>query len=152
MEIIHPTQYKINNLQHPANIRQEGNKMPEKDPASYTLLTYAWVLALSILGGTASFFGKIKAGAARWFNIAELVGEVFISAFAGVVTFYLCEWSGFAPLLTAVLVAVAGHMGTRAIFVLEQFFEKRILGQTSAILSDSGVGNNRVEPENNEHR
>lgn len=102
--------------------------MPEKDPTTYGAITYAWVFALSILGGTASFFGKVKAGSARWFNIAELVGEMFISAFAGVVTFFLCEWSGFTPLLTAVLVAIAGHMGTRAIFVLEQFFERRILG------------------------
>lgn len=102
--------------------------MPEKDPASYGLITYAWVFALSVLGGTASFFSKVKAGAARWFNIAELIGEMFISAFAGVATFYLCEFANFAPLLTAVLVAIAGHMGTRAIFVLEQFFERRILG------------------------
>lgn len=107
--------------------------MPEKDPTSYGLITYAWVVALSILGGAASFFGKVKSGAARWFNIAELIGEMFISAFAGLVTFYLCEWSGFSPLLTAVLVAVAGHMGTRAIFVLERFFEQRILGQTPAM-------------------
>jgi len=107
--------------------------MPEKDPTSYGFITYGWVFALSILGGAASFFGKVKSGVARWFNIAEFMGELFISAFAGVVTFYLCEWSGFSPLLTAVLVAVAGHMGTRAIFVLERFFEQRILGQTPAM-------------------
>lgn len=118
--------------------------MPEKDPASYSLITYGWVLALSILGGAASFFGKVKAGAARWFNIAELIGETFISAFAGVCTFYLCEWSGFNPLLTAVLVAIAGHMGTRAIFVLERFFEQRILGQTPAMYPQ------RVEPQHGE--
>ena len=106
--------------------------MPEKDPLNYSLLTYAWVLALAMLGGTASFFGKIKSGSVRWFNLAELIGEMFISAFAGIVTFYLCEAGGFNQLMTAALVAIAGHMGTRAIFIMERFFEQRVLGRASA--------------------
>ena len=48
--------------------------MPEKDPTTYPLITYAWVLLLSSWGG---------------------------------------------------VVAISGHMGTRAIFHLEQFAESR---------------------------
>lgn len=105
--------------------------MPEKDPTSYALVTYLWVFALSILGGASSFFSKVKLGMTRWFNLTELIGELFTSAFAGIITFYICEASGFHGLLTAALVGISGHMGSRAIFVMEKFFEKRILGSTS---------------------
>lgn len=105
--------------------------MLEKDPLSYGWITYAWVFALACLGGATSFFAKVRAGTARWFNLTELLGELFTSAFAGVITFYLCEASKFPGLLTAALVGIAGHMGSRAIYVLERFFEQRILGQAA---------------------
>lgn len=112
--------------------------MPEKDPNSYQLATYLWVFALSMLGGVASFFAKVKKGFTRWFNITELIGELVTSAFAGIVTFYLCEYANFHSLLTASLVGISGHMGSRAIFVMEKFFEKRIMGTSTLDLSEVG--------------
>jgi hypothetical protein len=99
--------------------------VPEKSPENYTLLTYAWVFGLSALGGFVSFIRKVKSGHARAWNFIELIGEICTSVFAGVVTFYMCEWSGFSPLATAAFVAVAGHMGTRAIFLAEDVFKSR---------------------------
>lgn len=99
--------------------------MPEKDPTTYSLLTYAWVLALSALGGAVSFVRKVKSGAARAFNIPEFVGEIITSAFAGIITFWLCEAAEFRPLITAAFVGIAGHMGSRAIFHLEQFLTSK---------------------------
>lgn len=103
--------------------------MPEKDPASYPLITYAWVFALSAWGGIVSFLRKQKAGTARPFNFAELIGEVATSAFAGVITFWLCEASGFNQLISAAFVGIAGHMGSRAIFHLERFAEEKMIGK-----------------------
>lgn len=100
--------------------------MPEKDPTNFSLLTYGWVFMLSMLGGAVNFIGKVKAGAARPWNFTEFIGEIITSAFAGVLTFYLCEWSGTPPLLTAALVGISGHMGSRAIFRLEAWFDKKI--------------------------
>lgn len=99
--------------------------MPEKSPENYTLLTYFWVFGLSALGGAVSFMRKVREGHARAWNFAELLGEIATSAFAGVMTFYLCEWSGFAPLATAAFVGIAGHMGSKAIALLEGFFETK---------------------------
>lgn len=99
--------------------------MPEKSPENFGLITYAWVIGLSAMGGAVAFARKIRLGHARAFNIAEFVGEVATSAFAGVMTFYLCEASNFSPLITAALVGVAGHMGSRAIFQLENFFSTK---------------------------
>lgn len=99
--------------------------MPEKDPTSYSLLTYLWVFGLSSLGGVVSFLNKLKKGHARAFNIAEFMGEIATSAFAGVITFWLCENSGISPLVTAALVGVSGHMGSRAILLFEEWLAKK---------------------------
>lgn len=98
--------------------------MPEKDPTHYALLTYAWVLALSLLGGVVNFARKVREGTSRRYNFSEFIGELVTSAFAGLITFWLCEWAAVHPLLTAALVGISGHMGSRAIFKLEQVAER----------------------------
>ena len=100
--------------------------MPEKDPTNYSLLTYLWVLGLSAMGGLVSFFKKVQQGVARPFNLFEIVGEVVTSGFAGVITFYLCEWAEMDRMLTAALVGVCGHMGSRAFTLFEKVLEDRL--------------------------
>lgn len=99
--------------------------MSEKDPLNYSLLTYAWVVILSAWGGAVSFMRKRRRGLVKPFSWVELIVEVLTSAFAGVITFWLCEASRIEPLITAALVGVSGHMGSRAIFLIEQFVETR---------------------------
>lgn len=99
--------------------------MIEKDPTSYSVLTYAWVFGLAMLGGIVSFMRKLQAGHAKVFNIVEFVGEIVTSAFAGVIAFWLCENAGFSPLATASIVGVCGHMGSRTIFLLEGWLAKQ---------------------------
>ena len=97
----------------------------EKDPTSYSLITYTWVFCLAILGGIVNFMRKLQNGQTRIFNIAELVGEVVTSGFAGVITFWLCENSNLSPLVTAALVGISGHMGSRALFLFEDFLKSK---------------------------
>ena len=103
--------------------------MPEKDPTTYSLITYAWVSTLAAWGGVVNFIRKTQDGVARPFNITELVGEILTSAFAGVLTFWLCEAAGFSGLITAALVGISGHMGSRAIFQMEQWAESKFHGR-----------------------
>lgn len=107
-------------------------KMPEKDPSNYSALTYLWVLGLSAWGGVVSFFRKVREGHASKFSFMELIGELVTSAFAGIITFYLCEAGEFTQLWTAVFVGVSGHMGTRAIFHIENLFKNATNGKGSA--------------------
>ncbi len=107
--------------------------MIDKDPFGYSIVTYVWVLLLSIWGGVVHFIQRLKRGEAKAHNIVELIGEVVISAFVGVVTFYLCELSSFPQILTAALVAISGHMGTRALFVFEGVIEKIIKNKAGAL-------------------
>lgn len=102
--------------------------MPDKDPTSYSLLTYAWVFLLSILGGVVNFMRKMQEGHTRAFNFTEFIGELVTSAFAGIITFWLCEHAQLAPLVTAALVGVSGHAGSRAIFLFEDFMKSKFPG------------------------
>jgi hypothetical protein len=92
------------------------------DPALFA--TYGWVLGIAMLGGAAQFYRKVKAGQARAFNLAELIGELVTSAIAGLITFWLCRWAGVNDWAMCAMSAIAGHMGSRALFLLEQVFER----------------------------
>lgn len=100
--------------------------MPEKDPSNYAYATYAWVLFLSFVGGAVSFFQKLKMGIARSFNLTEFIGELVTSGFSGVLTFWLCGAADINGNVTAVLVGISGHMGSRAIFIIERILEQRL--------------------------
>ena len=88
-------------------------------------LTYAWVFGLAMLGGAASFVRRVRNGEAKYYNIIGLIGELVVSAFAGLVTFFLCRSAGFDEMLTAAFIAISGHMGTRLIFMFEAYLLKK---------------------------
>ena len=90
-----------------------------KTPLDFSAITYLWVLALSIWGGFVSMHSKIKKGLARPYNITEWLGEMATSAFVGLITFYGCEAANISQLITAIMVSISGHMGTRILFWLE---------------------------------
>lgn len=97
-----------------------------RDPLSYPLKQWALVLGLALFGGFASWWAKVRKGELQAHNLMALIGELTISAFVGVIVFYGCEYMRFDPLLTAALVGIAGHMGTRAISFIESIAEKRV--------------------------
>ena len=103
--------------------------MPEKTSFFATiadLLTYAWVFGLAMLGGAASFVRRVRSGQSKYSNIIELIGELVVSAFAGLVTFFLCRSAGFDEMLTAAFIAISGHMGTRIILSLSLIWLKSL--------------------------
>lgn len=101
----------------------------EKDPTSFSLLTYMWVVGLSVLGGVVNFMRKLQTGHARMFNLVELIGELVTAGFSGIITFYLFTQSGFDPLFTAAAVGVSGHMGSRALFLAEGWLTRAFPGK-----------------------
>lgn len=98
------------------------------DFATWTL--WVWLGLWGAVGGVVSFYRKVKAGAARWLNLNELIGEIGTSAFVGVITGMLCTWASAPAALTFALVGITGHMGGRAIFwaegALQRWAEKRL--------------------------
>ena len=90
-----------------------------------------WVvtIALSTWGGLVQYAQRLRRG--EPFSWRSLALDLVISPFAGLLTWLLCQSAGITGPLSAVLIAVSGHMGTRAIASLETFRE-RVFGGNDA--------------------
>ena len=85
-----------------------------------------WMIGVAMIGGAVSFYSKVKAGKARAANIPELIGELFVSGAVGAFTYWLLQGFDVNPYLQAAGVGISGHMGSRAIFLAEQYIEKKL--------------------------
>jgi hypothetical protein len=106
-----------------------------KSPDDYSLLMYAFVMSLASFG---AFVNNIN----RHYRclkcaITSMIVDCITSTFIGLIVFWLCEEIGFSPLRTAVLVALSGHAGTRVIFLLQNYFLKRISVANAAIKNEN---------------
>lgn len=99
-----------------------------KDPLNYPLKQYIFILAISLLGGLVGWYSKVRRGQLQATNLMSLIGELCTSALSGLLAFYVCEYLNFVPVLTAAIVGVAGHMGTRAITWAEETLKRRADG------------------------
>lgn len=97
-----------------------------KTPLSYSLREYGVVLASALCGGLASWWIKVRKGQTKQWHISALIGELSVSAFAGLLTFWICEYMNLHPLLTASIVAMAGHAGARGLTWIESIGKKSI--------------------------
>lgn len=97
-----------------------------KDPLSYPLRTYGFMLAFAILGGVVSWYAKVRRNEIPASSMFHLIGEVTTSAFAGMLTFFACEYVNFPQILTAALVGVSGHMGAKLISMAEDAAKRRL--------------------------
>jgi hypothetical protein len=91
-----------------------------------SLLVYVWVLSLSIVGGTAHHIRKLKAGIIERFSFSEWLGDVFISAFVGYLTYCLCKYYSIPMELTAVFIGISSHLGTRALILFEDIIYDKV--------------------------
>lgn len=110
--------------------------MPEKDPTTYSLITYGWVSVVSMWGGAASYIRRIRLGQTARFSFTEFIGELVTSSFFGIMTFWLCEASAITPLLTAAFVGMSGHMGSRVVYLLSSFINRKINLKVSVEIPD----------------
>lgn len=94
--------------------------MPHNSPENYTWITYLWVVGLSILGGTVRTITNLKTGMSFDDVCKRWLVDIVVSAFIGIITFFLCEYAQLSQLLTASFVGISAHMGTRAIVIIEE--------------------------------
>lgn len=76
-------------------------------------LTYAGVVGISIWGGVTHY---LSTGVP--FTWRSLTAQLMSSSFAGMMTFFGCQYAGISGPLTGVLCGVAAHMGTPALIAL----------------------------------
>lgn len=102
---------------------------PPRSPLSYSLREYGLILAIAMLGGFVRWYNAVRRGQSAAYDLRILVGELFTSAFLGILTFWACEAIGVQPLVTAALAGMAGHAGVSGLLwaerVLKRFFEHK---------------------------
>jgi len=84
--------------------------------------TYIWVLAISLWGGAVAFFEKKEP-----FTWVRLFVHLLSSSFAGMMTFYICQYGNVPEPLIGVFCGVAAHMGTPALLrmkIISQFLDR----------------------------
>ncbi len=106
-----------------------------KDPLGYPLRTYGFMLAVAILGGFVSWFAKVRTGEISPASVFHLIGEISTSAFVGLVTFWICEYLNLPQLITAPIVGISGHMGAKAITLIERAAQKKFADKTGIEVS-----------------
>ncbi len=89
-------------------------------------LPYLSTLVLSCWGGIVSYIQRMRVKSQK-FSWKELGFDLVISSFAGLLTHFFCEYSNVSGSMSAILIAVSGHMGTRAIASFERIRD-RIFG------------------------
>lgn len=97
--------------------------MLDKDPTSWSIGVWLLALGMPIAGGIVNWYARVKQGHARAFNVIELLGEVFTSAFVGLGVFMAAQALEQPLGLCAALAGVGGHMATRLLFVAEKAVE-----------------------------
>lgn len=110
--------------------------MTEKDPNNTALfvewlrqfMPYLTTFFLSTWGGVVNHITTLRSGRKK-FQLKELIFDLVVSTFAGLITFYFCRSAGISETMSAVLIAISGHMGTRAIAGFETVY-RRIIGVT----------------------
>jgi hypothetical protein len=90
-------------------------------------LAYGWFLVMAFWGGTANYLSRREQDKTP-FSLVELLGEWSISGFAGIITAYICTDIGLSFALTSAAAGIGGHMGGRAIYIIEKMVVKRIGG------------------------
>lgn len=99
-----------------------------RGPEHIPIMTYLIVLILAGWGGVSAYLARLRSTPTMSFTFAELIGEVIISGFAGLLCFFLAESMGVDQLLTIMLVGVSGHMGTRFLHLLEKKLGQKLFG------------------------
>lgn len=95
-----------------------------KDPASFSIIAYAIMLALSMWGGMVRVIKEVALQEKSMKHIACLFfAEMCVSGFVGTVTFSLCLSASLSFSYTGALTAIAGYMGGRSLSFFEAIYK-----------------------------
>ena len=106
-----------------------GKIMPEKDPTSWGLATWALALGMALAGGFVNWYTDARRSRPRAFSVVEFLGGFFSSGFVGLGSFMVAEALGQPIGLCAAAAGIGGHMATRLLFSIERAIERKLNSQ-----------------------
>lgn len=86
----------------------------------------AWMFILAIWGGTVSYLTRLRQNKELTFSLAEWLGEMIISGFAGLLAAYIAMELHASWYIAAVSAGICGHMGGRALYLIELGLRRRL--------------------------
>ncbi len=108
---------------------QQAAVSTHKNPLSYSMREYGYILAIAMAGGFIRWHNAVKRGEAAAYDLRGLVGELVTSAFIGILVFWGGEALNWHPLITPAVAGIAGHQGIAALVwaekLLKGFFERK---------------------------
>lgn len=91
--------------------------MPEKDPTTWSLATWALIIGMSAIGGLSRFLGVIRDRGVHSVSIFSFIADLFASGLVGVAAFMTLISFDYPVALCAAGSGMAGHMATRILFI-----------------------------------
>jgi hypothetical protein len=95
-----------------------------RNPLQITVAEYGLMIGVAILGGLVTWIRKVKAGELPPWSIAQLIGEMVISGFAGLLTFWGCTAVDMPLVVIAPLAGMAGLAGSKGLVLAEKYAQK----------------------------
>lgn len=89
----------------------------------------SWIFLLFALwGGLCHYLAGLRSGQ-RKFSLYELTGDLSYSGFAGLLAAALAQHLKLSDWATFALCGMAGHMGSRTVFLLERAIRRKWFGE-----------------------
>lgn len=107
--------------------------MPDKNPETWSAVTWLLLIMMSMLGGVSSWYRRVKDGHTRAFNIIELIGEMSVSAPMGFVGFAVANHYFDSISIGAAAAGMSAHFSTRLLFSAEGLIEIAVKGIESKL-------------------
>lgn len=88
------------------------------------IFNYLWFIFMGLWGGTVSYLERVAKEGNH--NYLRLLVEWLTSAFTAIITAYACKHLDFSFAATSALTGIAGHMGGRALFIVEKIIRAKV--------------------------
>ena len=100
--------------------------MAHQDPSSIPVVSYLWVIGLSLLSAIAGYLSRFLSEKPPSRPILALIMDVSYSLLAGLTTYFMGQASELPEMTVIVLVCIGSHMGARLLFSLQRLVHKQI--------------------------
>lgn len=111
--------------------------MPEKDPTTWSLATWALIIGMSVIGGVSRFLCVIRDEGIKSVSILGFIADLAASGLVGIAAFMAMVSFDYPLALCAAAAGMSGHMATRILFITFGLADKLGLALEDRILKST---------------